>query len=91
VLSKLGGQGSEVRGLKQEVRSRRSEVGGLKSGVGGLKSEVGVNLAGKSEFHAEFLPFYYLFLEIQSIPHYDFHISLLTVIANFVIVELPAL
>ena len=43
--------------MLSEVGGRKSEVGGLKSEVGGLKLEVGVNLAGKSEFHAEFLPF----------------------------------
>ena len=77
--------------MLSEVGGRKSEVGGLKSEVGGLKLEVGVNLAGKSKFHEEFLPIYDLFLQIKPFPYYDFHNSLLTGIANFVLVDLPAL
>ena len=80
---------SEVRSWRSEVRSLRSEVRSRKSG--GLKSEGGVNFVVKIKFHAEFLANYYLFPEIQSIPHYDFHNSLLTGIANLIIAEVPAL
>ena len=82
---------SAFRGRKSGVRSLRSEVGSQKSEVGGLKSEGGVNFVVEIKFHAEFLSNYYLFLEIQSIPHYDFHNSLLTGIANLIIAEVPAL
>ena len=82
LLSEVGSRRSEIRSLRSEVRSRKS---------GGLKSEVGVNFVVKIKFHAEFLANYYLFPEIQSIPHYDFHNSLLTGIANLIIAEVPAL
>ena len=72
-------------------RGRKSEVWGPKSEVGGLKSEGGVNFAVEIKFHAEFQPNNYLFLEIQSTAHYDFHNSLLTGIANLIIAEVPAL
>ena len=72
-------------------RGRKSEVRGWKSEVGGLKSEGGVNFGVEITFHAEFSPFYYLFLQIQSTPHYDFHNSLFTGIANLIIAEVPAL